>query len=174
MMGMEGYTQNYYAEDYAKGTNVTFKCTTRYSKKRLVSNVTNQKVMSLQVLKNGLDAGPDFYRKISSNDPTNEKLYGIFRTSFTGAEIDRLKKAGARLMGNPGQMGGFQAVAFLSAVLLAVKTANRRVIPYLCLYSKSKCILNLNCVPYRRDNRWSLQRTKYSLGCLDAIYTMQS
>lgn len=44
------------------------------------------------------------------------------------------------LTGNPGQMGGFQAVAFLSAALLAVKTANRRVIPYLCLFSKSKCI----------------------------------
>lgn len=136
--------------------------------------ITNQRTMSLQVLKNGMDAGPDFYRKISSNDPTNEKLYGIFRTSFTGAEIDRLKRAGARLMGNPGQMGGFQAVAFLSAALLAVKTANRRVIPYLCLFSKSKCILNLNCVPYGRDKRWSLQRTKYSLGCPDAIDTMQS
>lgn len=31
------------------------------------------------------------------------------------------------LMGNPGQMGGFQAVAFLSAALLAVKTPNRRL-----------------------------------------------
>lgn len=84
LIGMEGYTQNYYAEDYAKGTYVTFKCSTRFTKKRLVSNITNQKVMAQQVLKNGLDAGPDFYRKISSNDPNNDKLYGIFGLSLQG------------------------------------------------------------------------------------------
>lgn len=98
MIGLEGYTQNYYSKDYAKGANVTYKCTTRFTKKRLVSNITNQKVMSLQVLKNGSDAGPDFYRKICSNDLNNEKLYGIFRTSFTSAEIERLKMAEARLL----------------------------------------------------------------------------
>lgn len=35
------------------------------------------------------------------------------------------------LMGNPGQMGGFQAVAFLSAALMAAKTPNRSVRTFL-------------------------------------------
>lgn len=98
LIGINGFAQNYYTEDYAKGTNVTFKCTTRVSKKRLVSNITNQKIMTQQVLKNGTDAGPDHYKKVRSNDPNNDKLYGIIRAAFSPEEIERLRQARAYLV----------------------------------------------------------------------------
>lgn len=98
MIGLEGYPQNYYAEDYAKGTDVTFKCTTLFTNTRIVSNITNQKTMSLQVLKNGMEAGPDHYKKIRSNDLNYDKLYKIIRTSFTQTEIELLKQAQALLV----------------------------------------------------------------------------
>lgn len=70
-----GFAQNYYSEDYAKGTDVTFKCTTLFTNTRVVSNIANKKIMALQVLKNGTDAGPDHYKKITSNDWNNDKLF---------------------------------------------------------------------------------------------------
>lgn len=98
MIGLEGYTQNYYSEDYAKGNDVTFKCTTLFANTRVISNITNRKIMALQVLKDGTDAGPDHYKKIRSNDTNYDKLFKIIRTSFTQTEIELLKQAEALLV----------------------------------------------------------------------------